>query len=127
MSFVPRGIIPPIITPFTTAGGINEPVLRRLNIYDKYMAGDIAGSLEAQFKLSPLRISTNMGTFPEVIKAGLIMQGFNVGKCLKPIAEITPEQKEKLRAVLTEMNLLQRKRVLIALALVNMIKFLLWR
>lgn len=76
------------------------------DIYDKYMAGDIAGSLEAQFTLAPLRIACNMGTFPAVIKEGLVMQGFPVGKCLEPIAELTPTEKEKLRHVLQDMGLL---------------------
>lgn len=76
------------------------------DIYDKYMAGDIAGSLEAQFTLAPLRIACNMGTFPAVIKEGLVMQGFPVGKCLEPIAELTAAEKEKLHKVLSEMRLL---------------------
>ncbi|MDF2821711.1 MAG: dihydrodipicolinate synthase [Clostridiales bacterium] len=76
------------------------------DIYDKYMEGDLKGSLEAQYQLAPLRIATNMGTFPAVIKEGLVMRGFEVGKCLEPIAELLPEQKEKLRKVLKEMNLI---------------------
>jgi 4-hydroxy-tetrahydrodipicolinate synthase len=76
------------------------------DIYDKYVAGDLKGSLEAQYKLAPLRIATNMGTFPAVIKEGLVMRGFEVGKCLEPIAELLPEQKVKLRAVLESMELI---------------------
>jgi 4-hydroxy-tetrahydrodipicolinate synthase len=76
------------------------------DIYDKYMAGDLAGALEAQYKLAPLRIATNMGTFPAVIKEGLKMRGFEVGKCLEPISELKPEQKDKLKSVLTEMGLI---------------------
>lgn len=75
------------------------------DIYDKYMQGDLKGALEAQFTLAPLRIACNMGTFPAVIKEGLVMQGFNVGKCLEPISELKPEEKEKLRAVLSSMGL----------------------
>jgi len=75
------------------------------DIYDKYMAGDLKGSLDAQFKLAPLRIISSMGTFPEVIKEGLIQQGFNVGKCLSPIEELTAEEKEKLHKVLVDMGL----------------------
>ena len=76
------------------------------DIYDCYTAGDHAGALEAQFKLAPLRIASNMGTFPEVIKEGLMMQGIDVGKCLDPIAELLPDQKAKLRQVLKDMDLL---------------------
>lgn len=76
------------------------------DIYDKYMAGDLKGALDAQFKLAPLRIACNMGTFPEVIKEGLMMQGIPVGKCLEPIAELLPEEKEKLKKVLLDMELI---------------------
>lgn len=76
------------------------------DIYDKYITGDLEGALEAQYTLAPLRIATNMGTFPAVIKEGLVMRGFEVGKCLEPISELNPEQKEKLRNVLTEMKLI---------------------
>lgn len=76
------------------------------DIYDKYMEGDLKGSLEAQFKLAPLRIACNMGTFPAVIKEGLIMQGIEVGKCMAPISELCDADKEKLRTVLREMELI---------------------
>jgi 4-hydroxy-tetrahydrodipicolinate synthase len=46
-----------------------------------------------------------MGTSPQVIKEGLVMLGFEVGKCLEPIAELLPEQKAKLRQVLMDMGL----------------------
>ena len=76
------------------------------DIYDKYVEGDLKGALEAQYKLAPLRIATNMGTFPAVIKEGLVMRGYEVGKCLDPIAELHPEQKEKLRVVLKDLELI---------------------
>ena len=65
------------------------------DIYDKYMEGDLKGSLEAQFTLAPLRIACGMGTFPAVIKEGLVQQGFAVGKCLAPISELKPEEKDR--------------------------------
>ena len=76
------------------------------DIYDKFQAGDMQGALEAQFKLAPLHLACNMGTFPEVIKEGMMMEGLDVGKCLEPIQELLPEEKEKLRKVLQEMDLL---------------------
>jgi 4-hydroxy-tetrahydrodipicolinate synthase len=77
-----------------------------VSIYDKFMSGDREGSLDAQFMLAPLRIACNMGTFPAVIKEGLVMQGYDVGKCLEPISELKPEEKEKLKKVLINMGLL---------------------
>ncbi|HHW46986.1 MAG TPA: dihydrodipicolinate synthase family protein, partial [Clostridiales bacterium] len=76
------------------------------DIYDKYQQGDMAGALEAQLRLNPLRIACSMGTFPAVIKEGLVQQGIPVGKCLDPIAELRPEEKEKLRAILEELALI---------------------
>ena len=78
-----------------------------VDIYEKFMAGDHAGALQAQFTLAPLRIATNMGTFPEVIKEGLRMQGIDVGKCVAPIAELTQPEKEKLFSVLKDMGLVK--------------------
>ena len=75
------------------------------DIYDKYMEGDLKGSLDAQFKLAPLRIACGMGTFPVVIKEGLVQEGIPVGKCMSPIGELTPEEKEKLHKVLVDMEL----------------------
>ena len=75
------------------------------DIYDKFKVGDLAGALDAQFTLAPLRLACNMGTFPEVIKEGLMMQGYPVGKCLDPIQELTADEKAKLHKVLEDMGL----------------------
>ena len=75
------------------------------DIYDKYTAGDLAGALDAQYTLAPLRIACSMGTFPAVIKEGLVQEGIPVGKCLSPIGELTAEEKEKLHKVLADMKL----------------------
>lgn len=76
------------------------------DIYDKFVDGDWKGALEAQFQLAPLRIACNMGTFPEVIKEGLTLQGIPVGKCLDPIGELTADEKARLRQVLVDMKLI---------------------
>lgn len=76
------------------------------DIYDKFVDGDWKGALEAQYRLAPLRIACSMGTFPEVIKEGLELQGVRVGKCLDPIGELTAAEKEKLRQVLVDMKLI---------------------
>ncbi len=76
------------------------------DIYDKFKAGDLEGALDAQFALNPLRIASNMGTFPEVIKEGLELEGFDAGKCLPPIRPLSGEQREALRVLLKEMGLI---------------------
>ena len=75
-------------------------------IYDRFKAGDMEGAREAQFRLAPLRIACSMGTFPEVIKEGLMMEGFDVGKCMDPIEPLAPSEKEKLRGILRNLALI---------------------
>ena len=60
------------------------------------LKGDYKKALEAQFELAPLRIACGMGTFPAVIKEGLVQQGIPVGKCLDPISELTEAEKTKI-------------------------------
>lgn len=73
-----------------------------VDIYEKFKQGDYNGALAAQFRLAPLRIACNMGSFPAVIKEGLCYQGFDVGKCMSPIQELTPAEKEELHAIIRE-------------------------
>ena len=77
-----------------------------VDIYEKFKAGDAEGALDAQFRFSALRIATNMGTFPVVLKEALKMIGHDCGDCVKPIQPLNDEQREKLRGVLTGMGLL---------------------
>lgn len=76
------------------------------DIYDKFVAGDLKGSLEAQFTLAPLRIACGLGTFPAAIKEGMVQQGLAVGKCLDPISGLSDDQKKKLHKVLADMGIL---------------------
>lgn len=77
------------------------------DIYDKFMAGDLKGSLEAQFKLAPLRIAFTIGTFPAVIKESLTMLGIEAGPCMDPVGPMTSEEQDSLRKVLVSMDLLK--------------------
>lgn len=75
------------------------------DIYDKYIKGDLEGALEAQYKLAPLRIAFNLGTFPAVIKEGLKLQGIDAGPCYEPVGPLSTEEKQKLKEILTELKL----------------------
>jgi len=77
------------------------------DIYDKYVAGDLAGSLEAQFRLAPLRIAFSLGTFPTVIKESLELLGIEAGPCFDPVGPISDSEKEQLKKILAEMGLLK--------------------
>ncbi len=76
------------------------------DIYDKYMAGDIKGSLKSQFKLAPLRIAFALGTFPTVIKEALELLGIEAGPCFDPVGPMSSEEKEQLIKILKGMELL---------------------
>lgn len=78
-----------------------------VDIYEKFIAGDLKGSLESQFALAPLRIAFTIGTFPAVIKESLNMLGIEAGNCLDPAGPMTNEEREKLRKVLKDMGLLK--------------------
>ena len=88
----------------TSCGNIAPRIA--VDIYENFKKGNYDAALEAQFKLSALRVASNMGTFPVVIKEGLNMIGYNVGKCLEPIQPLNEDQRAKLKAVLKEIGLL---------------------
>ena len=77
-----------------------------VDIYDRFLAGDFKGALDAQFKLSALRVATNMGSFPVTLKEALKMIGHDCGDCVPPILPLHEDQREKLRKVLAGMGLL---------------------
>ena len=77
-----------------------------VDIYEKFQAKDYQGALDAQFKLSALRIATNMGTFPVTLKEALKLIGHDCGDCVPPILPLHEDQREKLRGVLAGMGLL---------------------
>jgi 4-hydroxy-tetrahydrodipicolinate synthase len=76
------------------------------DIYDKYLEGDLAGSLDAQYRLAPLRIAFGIGTFPAVIKEGLELLGIEAGPCYAPVGPLTDEERGKLKKILIEMGLI---------------------
>ncbi len=49
------------------------------DVYNKYVAGDTAGSLEAQFKLNPVRLSMDGASFPVAAKDMANLRGLDVG------------------------------------------------
>ena len=76
------------------------------DIYNKYVSGDIAGSLEDQYRLVPLRMAFTLGSFPTVIKESLELLGIEAGPCAAPTGPMTAEEKEQLTKILKEMKLI---------------------
>jgi len=83
----------------TTANIVPELVV---SIYERYLAGDLEGAREAQFKLAPLRLAFNLGSFPAMTKDAMNLMGLEVGALIKPITSCPPENLEKLRKILVD-------------------------
>ena len=54
------------------------------DVYNKFVAGDLAGSLEAQFKLNPVRLSMDPASFPVAAKDMANLRGREIGDPYKP-------------------------------------------
>jgi len=74
-------------------------------IYELFQKGDYQASLEAQFKLAPLRTAFRLGSFPVIMKEGLKLRGIDVGNTLRPIEPISPEAKEELRQIIEKIDI----------------------
>ncbi|MGF7034893.1 4-hydroxy-tetrahydrodipicolinate synthase [Paenibacillus mucilaginosus] len=80
-----------------------------VEIYDRYMAGDLEGALEAQFRLAPLRMAFNLASFPVVTKEAMNLIGVPVGASILPNTAATELNRSKLRAILKEMGALREE------------------
>jgi len=78
-----------------------------VEIYEAFMAGDLKRSLEAQFRLAPLRLAFDLGTFPVVIKEALTLIGIDAGPGIAPVGGMRPEARAELKGILQQMALLQ--------------------
>lgn len=78
-----------------------------VEIYDKFMAGDLAGALDAQYRLTLFRNTYNLGSFPIVPKDALNILGVDVGHPIRPIQHVTEENQEKIRNILKEVGALK--------------------
>lgn len=77
------------------------------DIYNKFVAGDMKGALEAQFKLNPVRLAMDLVPFPVAAKDMANLRGQNVGVPYLPCLPTTDEKTlDKFRKVMTEAGLL---------------------
>lgn len=75
-----------------------------VDIYDKFISGDLHGALEAQYRLSQLRMAYNLGSFPVVVKDALNLIGVDTGQPVRPIQQLSNINKEKLRNILNDIG-----------------------
>lgn len=73
-----------------TAGNFMPKLI--VDVYNKYIAGDLKGSLEAQFKLNPVRLSMDAASFPVAAKDMANLRGLDMGVPYRPNLP-TPEGK----------------------------------
>ena len=76
-------------------------------IYNAFIAGDIARAREYQYKLAPLRMAFGLGTFPVIMKEGLNLVGIDAGVALPPVQPISEENRKALTAIIKSMGLYQ--------------------
>lgn len=81
----------------STANFLPELVV---SIYDKYVAGDIKGSLEAQYKLNPIRLQMDKSSFPVATKDYCNLLGGNLGNPYRPNLPSPEKEMEGLRNAL---------------------------
>lgn len=72
------------------------------SIYDKFVAGDYAGSREAQFKLNPIRLSQNAASFPAATKDMANLLGMEVGPSVLPTEPTDGAALEGMKAAMRE-------------------------
>ena len=77
------------------------------DVYNKFVAGDLKGSLEAQFKLNPVRLAMDPASFPVAAKDMAKLRGRDVGVPYLPTLP-TPEGavKEGFRRTMAAAGLL---------------------
>jgi 4-hydroxy-tetrahydrodipicolinate synthase len=78
-----------------------------VEIYEAFVAGDLKRSLAAQYRLAPLRLAFDLGTFPVVIKEALSLIGIEAGVGMPPVGGIGPKAKEELQEILKNMGLIK--------------------
>jgi 4-hydroxy-tetrahydrodipicolinate synthase len=97
MMYGARGAVP-------ATGNIAPKLL--VEIYEKFVNGDQAGSQAAQRKLHPVRMALTLGTAPGGVKAALEVLGMSIGPCRSPVAPLPPDKMVKMKAALQQAGLL---------------------
>jgi len=88
-----------------TAGNFMPELIE--DVYQKFEAGDIEGSKEAQFKLNPVRLAMDVASFPVAAKDMAILRGNKAGDPYLPSLPTTdPAKVDLFKKVMTEAGLI---------------------
>lgn len=71
-------------------------------IYDKFVVGDLKGSLENQFRLNPIRLSQDAASFPAATKDMANLMGMEVGPSILPTEATTGAALEGMKRAMRE-------------------------
>lgn len=77
-----------------------------VGIYESFIKGDLEKARELQFKILPLRLAFNLGTFPVVVKEAMNIMKKPSGPAKSPVSPLPEEKKRKLKLLLEELNLI---------------------
>jgi len=77
-----------------------------VGIYENFIKGDLEKARELQFKILPLRLAFNLGTFPVVVKEAMNIMKKPSGPAKSPVSPLPEEKKRKLKLLLEELNLI---------------------
>lgn len=90
----------------STANIVPELVV---DIYNKYIEGDIEGSCESQFKLTPFRNTFDKVSFPAGTKDACNLIGLDVGNSIKPNTTASSEVLAEMKEILTELGYIKKE------------------
>ncbi|MCJ7505089.1 4-hydroxy-tetrahydrodipicolinate synthase [Candidatus Bathyarchaeota archaeon] len=86
--------------------GANVVPRLHLDVYNAFQTGDMKGALRLHNKLLPLSRFLFVESNPLVPKKALDMIGVKAGFCRKPLQLVTKSTEDKLRNILTDLELL---------------------
>ncbi|MBI5960394.1 MAG: dihydrodipicolinate synthase family protein [Chloroflexi bacterium] len=86
---------------------VNVAPALAVGIYEAFESGDHTRARELQSRMSALREGlSRFGTYPVWVKEALELMGIPVGPARRPILPLKPDQREKLRTVLSTAGVL---------------------
>ena len=75
------------------------------DIYDKYASGHCR-FWKAQYKIAPVRMAFNLGSYPTILKESLELLGIDAGPCFAPVGPMSIENKALLKKALLQAGVL---------------------
>ncbi|MCD6537946.1 4-hydroxy-tetrahydrodipicolinate synthase [Candidatus Bathyarchaeota archaeon] len=78
-----------------------------VGIYESFMQGDLEKARELQFKLLPLRLAFNLGTFPAVVKEAMNILKMPSGPVRSPVSPLPEDKRERLKSILKGIGLIE--------------------